>query len=290
MKAYLFTGQGSQYAGMGNDLLQLHPQAQQYLEEANDLLGFDMSSVLQHGTDDDLRRTDITQPAVFLFSVIKARLTDGFAPQLLAGHSLGEWSALVAGGAMSFADGLRLVAIRANAMQQACQLVPSTMAAVIGFDDLQTEQVLQTITDQVVVAANYNCPGQLVISGSKAGIDEAIVRLKAAGARRVLALPVGGAFHSPLMQPAQQQLAAAIQQIALSKPTCPIYQNVDGQATQDPEIIQQKLIAQLTAPVRWTQTIQQMIADGATSFAEFGPKPTLSAFVRKIAPEAVVLD
>lgn len=290
MNAYLFTGQGSQYAGMGNDLLTFSPDAQQWLTIANTVLGFDIADVLANGTDEDLRQTRITQPAIFLFSVIKAKLSPNFAPQMLAGHSLGELSALVAGGALSFEDGLRLVYKRATAMQAACEAVPSTMAAVIGFDDARTEEVLATITDDVVVPANYNCPGQLVISGSVTGIQTAMQRLKEAGARRVLPLPVGGAFHSPLMEPARAELAKAILDTPFSAPICPIYQNVDAQPTQDPALIQQKLIAQLTAPVRWSQTIQNMITNGATSFCEFGPKPTLLGFMKKIDPNAIIID
>ena len=281
MNAYLFTGQGSQYAGMGSHLLAL-PNAQQWLTQANEVLGFDIADVMINGTDEDLRQTRVTQPAVFLFSVIKAKLSPNFAPQMLAGHSLGELSALVAGGALSFDDGLRLVYQRATAMQAACDATPSTMAAVIGFDDAKTEEVLATITDDIVVPANYNCPGQLVISGSTTGIQTAMVRLKEAGARRVLPLPVGGAFHSPLMEPARVELEAAINSTTFNNPICPVYQNVTANAVTNPDEIKKNLIAQLTAPVKWTQTVIQMINDGATSFTEVGPGKVLQGLVKKV--------
>lgn len=288
-KAYLFTGQGSQYAGMGKDLLTINPQAEQYLSHANQIIGFDIATILTDGSDEDLRQTRITQPAVFLYSTIKAKLQN-IEPSMTAGHSLGEFSALVAAKALAFDDALQLVYQRAIAMQQACNNTPSTMAAVIGFDDTKTEDILKTITDDICVPANYNCPGQLVISGTQTAIQTAITLLKEAGARRVLPLPVNGAFHSPIMEPAKKALEKAIRNTTFKKPICPIYQNTDAQPTQDPIAIQEKLIAQLTAPVRWTQTIQNMIANGATHFYEIGPKPTLSAFVRKIDSTAQIIE
>lgn len=287
--AYIFTGQGSQYAGMGKDLLTIDPKAEQYLSHANNIIGFDIAAVLLDGSDEDLRQTRITQPAVFLYSTIKAQLLN-IKPDMVAGHSLGEFSALVAAGALAFDDALQLVYQRAIAMQAACDATPSTMAAVIGFDDTQTENILKTITDDICVPANYNCPGQLVISGTQSGIRTAMTLLKEAGARRVLPLPVNGAFHSPLMDSAKKALEKAIRNTTFQRPICPIYQNTDAQPTQDPITIQEKLIAQLTAPVRWTQIVQAMIADGATQFHEIGPKPTLTTFVRKIDSTVQVIE
>jgi [acyl-carrier-protein] S-malonyltransferase len=284
MKAYVFPGQASQFVGMGKDLYEESSIAKELFHQANELLGFSISDVMFEGTDEDLKATNITQPAVFLHSVIKAKMAgDDFQPDVVAGHSLGELSALVANGALSFEDGLLLVNQRAQAMQKACELVDSTMAAIVGLEDEQVEEVCDSITEEVVVAANYNCPGQLVISGSVKGIDIAVEKLKEAGARRAIVLPVGGAFHSPLMEPAKQQLQAAIEQTNFGQPNCPIYQNVTAQASTDPETIQQNLIAQLTSPVRWTQTMKNMIADGVTEFIEVGGTgKVIQGFVKRI--------
>lgn len=284
MKAYIFPGQGAQFVGMGHDLYQSSPLAKGLFDEADSILGYALSEVLFTGTEEDLKETKITQPAIFLHSIIKARLAgDTFLPEAVAGHSLGEFSALVAADVLDFADALRLVQARAMAMQAACELVPSTMAAVLGLDDEVVEAVCTSITDEVVVPANYNTPGQLVISGSKAGIALATEKLHAAGATKVVELVVGGAFHSPLMQPAQDQLAAAIAATTFRAPRCPIYQNVDAMPHTDPTAIQANLIQQLTAPVRWTQTIQQMAKDGYTSFTEVGGKGMiLRGLVRRI--------
>jgi [acyl-carrier-protein] S-malonyltransferase len=284
MKAYVFPGQASQFVGMGKDLYEESSIAKELFHQANELLGFSISDVMFEGTDEDLKATNITQPAVFLHSVIKAKMAgDDFQPDVVAGHSLGELSALVANGALSFEDGLLLVNQRAQAMQKACELVDSTMAAIVGLEDEQVEEVCDSITEEVVVAANYNCPGQLVISGSVKGIDIAVEKLKEAGARRAIVLPVGGAFHSPLMEPAKQQLQAAIEQTNFGQPNCPIYQNVTAQSSTDPETIQQNLIAQLTSPVRWTQTMKNMIADGVTEFIEVGGTgKVIQGFVKRI--------
>ncbi|MBC7126517.1 MAG: ACP S-malonyltransferase, partial [Bacteroidales bacterium] len=264
MKAYVFPGQGAQFVGMGKDLYDSSPVAKELFEKANEILGFRITDLMFAGTDEDLKQTKVTQPAIFLHSVILAKvLGNDFKPEMVAGHSLGEFSALVAAGALSFEDGLRLVSARAMAMQKACELQPSTMAAVLGLDDSKVEEICASV-DEIVVAANYNCPGQLVISGSVKGIDIACERLKEAGAKRALKLAVSGAFHSPLMEPARQELEAAINATPFNKPVCPIYQNVTAKPTSNPEEIKKNLVAQLTAPVRWTQTVQNMIADGAT--------------------------
>ena len=281
MKAYVFPGQGAQYPGMGKDLYENSAKAKELFEKANGILGFDITKIMFEGTIDDLKETKVTQPAIFLHSVLLAKTVKDFAPDMVAGHSLGEFSALVANGALTFEDGLKLVYKRALAMQKACEMEPSTMAAIVGLDDNIVEEVCTSV-DEVVVPANYNCPGQLVISGSFAGIDKACEMLTARGAKRALKLTVGGAFHSPLMEPAREELAAAIESTNFSKPVCPVYQNVNAQATSDPEVIKQNLIAQLTAPVKWTQTVQNMIAAGATSFTEIGPGTVLQGLVKKV--------
>lgn len=282
MKAYVFPGQGAQFSGMGLDLYEASPLAQELFEKANDILGFRITDIMFEGTDEALKQTNVTQPAVFLHSVILAKtLGDAFQPDMVAGHSLGELSALVANNVLSFEDGLRLVAKRADAMQKACEIQPSTMAAVLGLEDAVVEAVCDSI-DGVVVAANYNCPGQLVISGEISAVEKACEALTEKGARRALLLPVGGAFHSPMMEPAREELAAAIEATTFHTPSCPIYQNVTANAVTDPEAIKKNLIAQLTAPVRWTQSVQQMIADGATSFVEVGPGKVLQGLVKKI--------
>ena len=281
MKAYIFPGQGAQYPGMGKDLYENSAEAKALFEKANEILGFEITKIMFGGTVDDLKETKVTQPAIFLHSVLLAKTVNDFAPGMVAGHSLGEFSALVANGALTFEDGLKLVYKRALAMQKACEAEPSTMAAIVGLDDKIVEEVC-ALVDEVVVPANYNCPGQLVISGSFAGIDKACELLTAKGAKRALKLTVGGAFHSPLMEPAREELAAAIESTTFSKPVCPVYQNVNAMATSDPEVIKQNLIAQLTAPVRWTQTVQNMIAGGATSFTEIGPGTVLQGLVKKV--------
>jgi [acyl-carrier-protein] S-malonyltransferase len=288
MKAYIFPGQGAQFPGMGKELYENFSLAKKRFEQANKLLGFDISSIMFDGSKEDLQQTSVTQPAVFLHSVILSEIMgEDFQPKMVAGHSLGEFSALTAAGALSFEDGLQLVSQRAQAMQKACDEVPGTMAAVLGLEDAQVEDVCASITG-TVVAANYNCPGQLVISGELAAVEAACEALKEAGARRALILPVGGAFHSPLMEPARQELAEAIQSTTFHDPRCRIYQNVTGQAVMEKEVIKNNLIAQLTAPVRWTQSVQQMIYDGATSFTEVGPGKVLQGLVRKINGEASV--
>ena len=281
MKAYVFPGQGAQYPGMGKDLYENSAEARALFEKANEILGFEITKIMFEGTVDDLKETKVTQPAIFLHSVLLAKTVKDFAPEMVAGHSLGEFSALVANGALTFEDGLKLVYKRALAMQKACEMEPSTMAAIVGLDDNIVEEVCASV-DEVVVPANYNCPGQLVISGSFAGIDKACELLTARGAKRALKLTVGGAFHSPLMEPAREELAAAIESTTFSKPVCPVYQNVNAQPTSDPEVIKQNLIAQLTAPVKWTQTVQNMIAGGATSFTEIGPGTVLQGLVKKV--------
>ena len=286
MNAYIFPGQGAQFSGMGLDLYENSPLAQELFEKANEILGFHITDIMFEGSVDDLKETKVTQPAIFLHSVILAKtLGDNFKPDMVAGHSLGEFSALVAAGALTFEDGLRLVSQRALAMQKACEIQPSTMAAVLGLDDDIVEKVCAT-TDGVVVAANYNCPGQLVISGEIDAINKACETLKEEGARRALVLPVGGAFHSPLMEPAREELAAAIENTTFSKPNCPIYQNVTASAVTDENEIKANLMSQLTAPVRWTQSVQQMIADGATHFTEVGPGKVLQGLVKKIHRDA----
>ncbi|MDE6300294.1 MAG: ACP S-malonyltransferase [Muribaculaceae bacterium] len=287
MKAFVFPGQGAQFVGMGKALYESNETARELFEKANDILGFRITDMMFDGTDEDLRRTDITQPAVFLHSVITA-MTEGDAqPDMTAGHSLGEFSALVAAGALSFEDGLRLVSARAHAMQKACELKPSTMAAIIGLPDEKVEEVLKGI-DGVVVCANYNCPGQIVISGEEEAIDAACAALSAAGARRALKLKVGGAFHSPLMEPARAELAEAIENTTFHAPKCPVYQNVDARPHTDPAEIKANLVAQLTAPVRWTQSVQNMVADGAVEFIEYGPGKVLQGLVSKIDKNVAV--
>lgn len=282
MNAYIFPGQGAQFSGMGLDLYENSPLAQSLFEKANDILGFHITDIMFEGTPEALKETKVTQPAIFLHSVILAKtLGESFKPDMVAGHSLGEFSALVASGALTFEDGLKLVSQRAIAMQKACELQPSTMAAVLGLEDAVVEQVCESI-DGVVVAANYNCPGQLVISGEVEAVNKACEALKDAGARRALVLPVGGAFHSPMMEPAREELAAAIENTTFSKPNCPIYQNVTASAVTDEAEIKANLISQLTAPVRWTQSVQQMINDGATLFTEVGPGKVLQGLVKKI--------
>ncbi|BDC98505.1 ACP S-malonyltransferase [Persicobacter psychrovividus] len=286
MKAYVFPGQGAQFPGMGKDLYEGNEKAKALFEQANEILGFRITDIMFEGTAEELKQTNVTQPAVFLDSVIKALVADEFNPDMVAGHSLGEFSALVAAGALSFEDGLKLVAQRAEAMQEACKINPSTMAAVLGLTDEQVEELCNGIDG--VVAANYNCPGQLVISGSKDGIAVAIEKAKEAGAKRALPLPVGGGFHSPEMEPAREKLAAAIQSTTFSAPKCPIYQNVTAQASTDVETIKGNLVAQLTAPVKWTQSVQNMVADGATTFVESGPGKVLQGLVKKIHRPATV--
>ena len=282
MKAYVFPGQGAQFVGMGKDLYENSPLAKEMFEKANQILGFRITDLMFAGTDEDLKQTKVTQPAIFLHSVILSKvLGNNFKPEMVAGHSLGEFSALVAAGALSFEDGLKLVSARAMAMQKACEKEPSTMAAVLGLEDEKVEEICNSI-NEVVVAANYNCPGQLVISGSIKGIDIACQKLTEAGAKRALKLAVGGAFHSPLMEPARQELEAAINSTPFNRPICPIYQNVDAKPTSDPEVIKKNLIAQLTAPVRWTQTAKNMLADGATSFVEIGPGNVLQGLIKKV--------
>ena len=289
MKAYVFPGQGAQFTGMGKDLYEQSPVAKALFEQANEILGFRITDIMFDGTADALKETKVTQPAVFLHSVILAKTLADFAPEMVAGHSLGEFSALVANGTLSFEDGLRLVSQRAMGMQKACELAPSTMAAVLGLDDAIVEQICAE-TEGVVVAANYNCPGQLVISGAVPAVEAACEALKAAGARRALVLPVGGAFHSPMMEPAREELAAAIEATVFSTPSCPVYQNVTASAVSDPAEIKKNLIIQLTAPVKWTQSVQQMIADGATSFTEVGPGKVLAGLINKIDKEAVTVN
>ena len=288
MKAYVFPGQGAQFVGMGKDLYEQSALAKEYFEKANDILGYRITDLMFDGTPEDLKQTKVTQPAVFLHSVISAMvLGEDFKPDMVAGHSLGEFSALVAAGALTFEDGLKLVYARAMAMQKACESEPSTMAAVLGLRDEEVEEVCESIKDAIVVPANYNCPGQLVISGSIEGIDKACVLLKEKGAKRALKLPVGGAFHSPLMQPASEELQAAINATNFKTPICPVYQNVNAYPQTNPDDIKQNLIAQLTAPVRWTQTVKNMITDGADEFIELGPGDVLKGLVKKINPEMI---
>jgi [acyl-carrier-protein] S-malonyltransferase len=284
-KAYVFPGQGSQFTGMGKDLYENHQQARVLFEQANEILGFRISDIMFEGTPDALKQTNVTQPAIFIHSVVAAKMLGlDFNPDMVAGHSLGEFSALVASGCLNFEDGLRLVAARAGAMQSACEAQPSTMAAVLALDDDTVARICEE-TPGIVVAANYNCPGQLVISGEVPAVEAACEALKAAGAKRALILPVGGAFHSPLMAPAEAELAKAISDTKFNTPICPIYQNVTAFAVTDPEEIQRNLIAQLTAPVRWTQSVKQMVADGTEHFIEVGPGKVLAGLVKKIAPE-----
>ena len=282
MKAYIFPGQGAQFAGMGKELYEQSEQARLLFGQANEILGFRITDIMFEGTDEDLKQTRVTQPAIFLHSVILAKvLGSEFKPDMVAGHSLGEFSALVAAGALSFHDGLRLVAARANAMQKACEIQPSTMAAILGLDDFTVEDICQRISD-VVVPANYNCPGQLVISGTIAGVDKACELMTAAGAKRALKLNVGGAFHSPLMEAAKVELEHAIVHTDIKEPMCPIYQNIDARPHTDPAMIKHNLIAQLTGPVRWTQTVIHMLEGGATSFTEVGPGNVLQGLVKKV--------
>ena len=291
MKAFVFPGQGAQFVGMGKDLYDNNPLAKEYFEKANDILGYRITDIMFDGTDEDLRQTKVTQPAVFLHSVISAMcMGEDFKPEMTAGHSLGEFSALVAAGALSFEDGLRLVYARAMAMQKACETAPSTMAAIIGFPDEKVEEICAEVNREgnVVIPANYNNPGQLVISGNIDAINEACAKLKEAGAKRALPLKVGGAFHSPLMQPAKDELQEAIEKTEVKAPVCPVYQNVDGKPHTDPAEIKQNLIAQLTSPVRWTQCVQNMIADGADDFTECGPGKALQGMIVKINREVSV--
>jgi len=286
MNAYIFPGQGAQFVGMGLDLYANHSEAQELFEKANEILGFSITDIMFEGTAEDLKQTKVTQPAIFLHSVILSKvLGDTFKPDMVAGHSLGEFSALVANGTLNFEDGLRLVSQRALAMQKACEVQPSTMAAVLGLDDEVVEKICAEV-EGIVVPANYNCPGQLVISGDVDAVNVACEKMKEAGARRALLLPVGGAFHSPLMEPAREELAAAIESTEFKTPSCPIYQNVTTTAVSDAEEIKKNLILQLTAPVKWTQSVQQMVNDGATSFVEVGPGKVLQGLVKKIHREA----
>ncbi len=289
--AYVFPGQGSQFPGMGKTLYERSAKAKEMFERANDILGFPISDLMFNGTDEDLKKTAVTQPAVFLHSVIAFSLLEDAKPDMVAGHSLGEFSALVANKTLSFEDALRLVSIRANAMQKACEIVPSTMAAVLAMEDGKVEAICDGIekeSGEIVVAANYNCPGQLVISGSIKGVTEACEKLKAAGAKRALILPVGGAFHSPFMQPAKEELAAAIEAAKFATPMCPIYQNVNAKPSTDENVIKQNLVNQLTGAVRWTQSVQAMIGDGATVFTEVGPGKVLQGLIAKIDKNVTV--
>jgi [acyl-carrier-protein] S-malonyltransferase len=295
MKAYIFPGQGSQFKGMGLDLYQNPNQqtqdgqsARQLFDQANNILGYDLTKIMFEGTDEELKQTIYTQPAVFLHGVVLALTTESFAPDMVAGHSLGELAALTAAGVLSFADGLKLASIRAQAMQKACELAPSSMAAVLALPDDVIERICAEVTDEVIVPANYNCPGQVVISGSVIGIEKAGELLKAAGAKRVLPLAVGGAFHSPFMEPARAEFAQAVADMTFSAPRCPVYQNVNAKATTDPQEIKANLIAQLTAPVRWTASVEQMVADGATKFIESGPGKVLQGLVKKISPSVTI--
>ncbi|MFN5438998.1 MAG: ACP S-malonyltransferase [Bacteroidota bacterium] len=285
MHAYVFPGQGSQYPGMGKDHFDSNAFARRFFEQANDILGFKISDLMFHGTEDDLKQTRVTQPAIFLHSVIAYKMLDNTTPHMVAGHSLGEFSSLVVNGTLTFEDALQLVSIRASAMQKACEANPSSMAAVLALDDAKAEEICKSIvedTGEMVVPANYNCPGQLVISGTNNGIDIACERMKSAGAKRALKLPVGGAFHSPLMESAKEELSAAIQKTTFHRPVCPVYQNVVAKAVIDPDQIKQNLIDQLTGPVRWTQSVESMIKDGATKFTEVGPGKVLQGLIAKI--------
>lgn len=288
MKAYVFPGQGAQFPGMGKDLYESNEEAKALFEKANEILGFRISDIMFEGTDEELKQTKVTQPAIFLHSVILAKTSTDFNPDMVAGHSLGEFSALVANGVLAFEDGLKLVYQRALAMQEACEINPSSMAAILGLEDAKVEEICASIEGETVVAANYNCPGQLVISGSNKGIELACEAMKAAGAKRALPLPVGGAFHSPLMEPAREKLEKAIAATTFHEPSCPVYQNVSTTAVTDVQEIKNNLIAQLTAPVKWTQSVQHMVADGAVEFVECGPGKVLQGLVKKIHKEAEV--
>jgi [acyl-carrier-protein] S-malonyltransferase len=285
MKAFIFPGQGAQFTGMGKDIYDANPVAKQLFDSANGILGFNITEIMFTGSADELKQTKVTQPAVFIHSVAIALAQDSVQPNMVAGHSLGEFSSLVVNKTLRFEDALRLVSKRALAMQRACEINPSTMAAILGLDDKVVEDICASITEEIVVAANYNCPGQLVISGSMKGIEIACEKLKAAGAKRALPLQVGGAFHSPLMEPARKELAAAIEATSFHTPICPVYQNVNGLPSTDTNVIKKNLISQLTAPVRWTQSVQNMVKDGAVSFVECGPGKVLQGLVKKIAPQ-----
>lgn len=287
-KAYVFPGQGSQFSGMGADLYNSSAEARELFDSANDILGFGITKIMFEGSDEELKQTRVTQPAIFLHSVVLARVAENFAPDMVAGHSLGEFSALVASGALSFENGLKLVAQRAMAMQKACEITPSTMAAVLGLADEVIVEICAGIEDEIVVPANFNCPGQVVISGTVAGVEKACELLKAAGAKRALILPVSGAFHSPLMEPAREELALAIGRTEFSNPLCPVYQNYSAQPATDVGVIKENLIAQLTGPVKWTQSVLRMTADGAGEFVECGPGKVLQGLVKKINSEVVV--
>ena len=288
-KAYVFPGQGSQYPGMAKDLYESNTTAREMLEKANEILGFRITDIMFEGTAEDLKRTDVTQPAIFLHSVILAKCIPDFEPDMVAGHSLGEFSALVAAGALDFEEGLKLVAIRARAMQKACEIVPGTMAAVLALSSDKIEEICASC-DGIVVPANYNCEGQVVISGEKDAVDTACVKIKEAGARRALPLPVGGAFHSPLMEPARAELAEGIEKAIFHTPVCPVYQNVTAKSSTDPAEIKANLLAQLTAPVRWTQSVQNMLTDGATHFTELGPGKVLQGLIGKTAGSEILVD